>query len=228
MDIFAAAGEAPATSLAGQDVGGSFPCDDMDDMVNPPGADRFPPVAAVVEAAGVGPPFDIKGKGVAFIAAGRARNGEPYASDEAAVKDAEDGVLLYIAIVRQGDPDLVVTEDEAKAYLQAHPPGPCEAGGPVVMPWVTEDELVRGIQIGETTNNFIQRLMNRALESLHSGVGGGQTVEDLIAQARPTVKITEVGFAAGGGLGCTQGGANVACPADAISAEASATPTATP
>jgi len=219
-------GEALAASLTGQDVGGSFPCDDINDFLNPPGADRFPPVVAVVDAADVGPPIHIKGRGVAFGAVARAEEGRPYADDKEALRDSEDGVLLYIAIVReasQSNPELVVSEDEARAYLRAHPPGPCEAGGLVAMPGLTEDELVRGIQIGETTNNFIQDWINTARRS-GSEVNLDQTIADLIAQARPTVKITEVAFGPAGELECTEGGVKVACPSDLPTPEATAAP----
>ena len=220
-------GEALAVGLYGQDVSsGSWPCDDMNDILNPPGAGRFPPVAAVIEAEDVGPPIEIPGSGVASLMAARAKGGRPFGDDKQALKDSEEGVLLYIAIVReasQSNPDLVVSEDEARAYLQAHPPGPCEAGGVVAMPGLTEDQLIRGVQISKTTNNFIQDLINTARRS-GSEVHLDQTIADLIAQARPTVKITEVAFGPAGELECTEGGVKVACPSDLPTPEATATP----
>lgn len=222
--------EALALGLYGQEASGPWPCDDISDIVSPPGADRFPPVAAVVEAADLGPLIEIPGSGVAALAARRAKEGQPYASDNEALKESEDGVLLYISIVRQGDPDVVVSQDEARAYLQAHPPGPCEAGGTVRVGGVTDSQLIRGVQIGETTNNFIQQAMQASARSgsIPSMGSMDQTIAEMIAGARPTVKITEIAFSAAEGLECTEGGAKVACPAGLPTAPATPTPAAKP
>lgn len=222
-------GEALAVGLYGQDVSsGPWNCDDMGDIVNPPRADEFPPVAAMVEAEDLSVRVEVPGSGVASVMAGRAKEGRPYADEKEALSDSEDGVLLYIAIVRkaqQDNPELVVSEDEARAYLRSHPPGPCESGGPVRIEGVTDSQLVRGIQIQHTTTRFVQGLIN---SSLRSGVAVDQTIADMIAQARPTVKITEVAFGPAGGLECTEDGAKVDCPPGLPTPTAAATPPATP
>jgi hypothetical protein len=208
-------GEALAVGLYQEDPSGSLTCDDMKEIVNPSSIESLPAVVAVVEAEDVGFRIEIPNRNVASLMLARAKAGRPFADEKAALNDIEDGYLLYIGILRKarrGEPGVVVSEDEAREYLENHSQGTCESGALVRPKGVTDSQMVRAIQIDQTTTRFIQELIN-------SNVPAGsirnvdQAIADMVSGARTTVKITEVGLSATGGLECTQGGAKVSCPA---------------
>jgi hypothetical protein len=114
-----------------------------------------------------------------------------------------------------------VSEDEARDYLEDHSQGTCESGALVRPEAVTDEQMVRAIQIDRTTIRYVQELIN---SSFRTGGNVDKTVADMIARARPTVKITEVAFAPAGALECATDGTQVPCPSSLPTPEAAATP----
>ena len=206
-------GEAFVVSAYPQDAGARWTCDDIKEIVNPAGADGFPRVVAVVEAQDVGVRLDVAGRYLASHMIARAKNGQPFSDEKAALRDIEDGYILYIAALKDG---LGVSEDEARSYLEQQTPGPCN----VTAEGVTENDALRTIQVERTKSRIVQKM----LKDLKPGEDVYQVMAARIAQERPTVEITEVSFGMQGGLECTRDGAQVPCPPDLPAPEPAATP----
>ncbi|MCJ7509922.1 MAG: hypothetical protein MUP14_03425 [Dehalococcoidia bacterium] len=216
------AGEALAGGLYGEDMSESWTCDDIREILYPSGIERFPPVVAIVEAEDVGARLDVPSAYLVSLMARRAELGRPHAGEKEALREIEDRYLLYIAAVReagQGNSGLLVSEDEARAYIKSRRTGDCGA----TVERLVETQMVPFAQVDLTTNRFIQQMFDSAVRS-GVGVDVDQTIADLIAQARPTVKVTEVALAAAGGLECTQADAKVACPLGLPTSEPTPTP----
>jgi hypothetical protein len=213
-DEGAAISEEPfVVSTYAEPIGGSWTCDDIREIVNPEGTERFPAVVAVVGARDVRVRLHVASRYLVSHMVARAKSGQPFSDEKAALRDVEDGYILYMAAVKDG---LGVSEDEARAYLEDQAPGPCD----VTVEGATESDTLRTIQVERTKSRIVQKM----LKELKPGEDIYQVMAARIAQARPTVKITEVTFGAAGGLECTRDGAQVDCPADLPTPEPTATP----
>lgn len=196
-------GEALVVSGYSQVVGQAWSCDDISEILNPEGTERFPSVVAVVEAPQLQVRLGVSARYLLSHMIASAKNGQPFSDEKAALRDIEDGYILYIAAVRDG---LGVSEDEARSYLENRPPGRCE----VTPQGVTEAEMVRATQVERTKSRLVQKM----LSELGPGEDIYRVMAARIARARPTVQITEVAFAPAGRLECTRDGAEVDCPPD--------------
>jgi hypothetical protein len=176
--------------------------------------DSLPPVVAVIEAEDIQFSIELLNRNVASLMVASAKTGRPFADEKQALREGEDSIILYIALVREG---FGVSEDEARAYLESGPHFSCG----LAPQWLSKEQMVRAIQIEHTRTKFVQQMID-------SGVGSqaslDEAVADRIAQARPTVKITEVALAAAGGLECMQADAKVACPSGLPTTEPTPTP----
>ena len=206
-------GEAFVIAAYAQDIGQGLTCDDIREIVNPEGTERFPLVVAVVEAADVDVRLHVAARYLVSHMVARAKGGRPFSDEKAALRDIEDGYILYTAAVRDG---LGVSEDEARSYLENRPPGRCE----VTAEGLTETEALRTIQVERTKSRLVQKM----LRELEPGEDIYQLMAARIAQERPSVEITEVAFGTGGELECTRDGAQVDCPSDLPTPEPTATP----
>jgi hypothetical protein len=207
--------EALAVGLYGEDMSESWTCDDIREIVNPSALSGLPPVVAVIEAEDIQFSIEILNRNVASLMVAGATSGRPYADEKQALREIEDSIILYIALAREGRG---VSEDEAQAILEKGMDFACG----MAPQGVSEAQMVRAIQMDRTTTRFVQQM-------IIDGSAGPQTVDqaiaDLIAQARPTVKITEVALAATGGrLECTQADVKVACPSGLPTSEPTPTP----
>jgi hypothetical protein len=207
-------GEPFVLSVYAEPVGGGWSCDDIREIVNPRGVERYPPVVAVVEAHDVGMRVDATNRYLVSHMVARAKGGHPFADEEEALKDIEDGYILYIAAVRDG---LGVSEGQARARLEDQPRGSCE----VSAEGITEEQLARTMQVALTNARLVRQIVDT---SVQLGADADQMIAARIAQERPTVKITEVAFGAAGGLECTEGGVKVDCPPDLPTPQATPTP----
>jgi hypothetical protein len=207
-------GEALAGGLYQQDVSEGRTCDDVMEIVNPSALSSLPPVVAVIEAEDIQFSIELRNRSVASLMVASAKSGQPIADEKQALREIEDGIILYIALVREGRG---VSEDEARAYLEGEIHFSCG----IAPQWLSKEQMVRAIQVNRTTTKFVQGMIDG---SIPSEVGVDEAIADLIAQARPTVKVTEVALAAGGGLECTQADAKVACPAGLPTSEPTPTP----
>jgi len=184
-------------------VAGEWTCDDWREIANPEGTEEFPPVVAVVEA----PDFQIRlhatGRYLVSHMIAREKNGEPFSDEKAALRDIEDGYILYIAAVRDG---LGVSEDEARAAVESQTPEPCG----VTWEGVSESERVRSAQILRTTIRIVQKMIRER----QPGEDIYHLVASRIGEERPNVEITEVAFGAAGKLVCTREDVEVGCPSD--------------
>jgi hypothetical protein len=209
------AGEALAGGLYEQDVAEGRTCDDVMEIVNPSALSSLPPVVAVIEAEDIQFSIEIPNRRVASLMVASAKSGQPVAEKQA-LREVEDSIILYIALVREG---FGVSEDEARKYLESEIHFSCG----IAPQWLSKEQLVRAVQINNTTSRFVQQMDE---SSVRSGVGAAldQAIADRIAQARPTVKITEVALAAAGGLECTQADVKVACPSGLSTSEPTPSP----
>ncbi|MCJ7509921.1 MAG: hypothetical protein MUP14_03420 [Dehalococcoidia bacterium] len=210
------AGEALAGGLYGEDVPEGRTCDDVMEITNPAALDSLPPVVAVIEAEDIQFSIEILNRSVASLMVARAKSGRPFAEEKQPLREIEDRIILYIALVREG---FGVSEDEARKYLESEIHLSCG----IAPEGLSKEQMVRGVQINNTINRFVQQMDESNIRS-GAGVDVDQTIADLIAQARPTVKITEVALAAAGGLECTQADAKVACPLGLPTSEPTPTP----
>lgn len=209
-------GEALATGLNQLDVSEGRTCDDVMEIVNPSALSNLPPVVAVIEAEDIQFSIEIPNRRVASLMVASAKSGQPVADEKQALREIEDGIILYIALVREG---LGLSEDEAWAILERGINFSCG----IAPQWLSEAQMVRAVQIDRTTTRFVQQMI------IDSGASGAriaidQAIADRIAQARPTVKVTEVAFAAAGELECTQADVRVACPSGLPTSEPTPTP----
>jgi len=209
------AGEALAGGLYEQDVSEGRTCDDVMEIVNPSALSSLPPVVAVIDAEDIQFSIEIPNRRVASLMVASAKSGQPVAEKQA-LREVEDSIILYIALVREG---FGVSEDEARKYLESEIHFSCG----IAPQWLSKEQMVRAVQINNTTSRFVQQMDE---SSVRSGVGVdvNQMIAELIAQARPTVKITEVALAAAGGLECTQADVKVACPLGLPTSEPTPTP----
>jgi hypothetical protein len=196
-------GEALVLPAYAEEMGQGFTCDDIREIVNPEGTESLPAVVAVVEAPDLQVRLGVSARYLRSHMIASAKNGEPFSDEKAALRDIEDGYILYIAAVKDG---LGVSEDQARTYLENPAPGPCD----VTAEGATESEKLQTIQVERTKSRIVQKM----LRELKPGEDIYQVMAARIAQERPTVKITEVTFGAAGGLVCTRDGAQVGCPSD--------------
>jgi hypothetical protein len=210
-------GEALAGGLYELDVSEGRTCDDVREIVNPPVLESLPPVVAVVEAEDIQFSIEILSRNVSSLMVSRAQSGRPFADEKQALREIEDGIILYIALVREGRG---VSEDEARAIVEEGINFSCG----IAPEHLSKEQLVRAIQIDRTTTRFVQQMIIDSSGASGARVGLDQAIADLITQARPTVKITEVALAAAGGLECTQADVKVACPSGLPTSEPTPTP----
>jgi len=198
-----ASGQTLTVSTYSQAVGQQWSCDDIREIVNPKGTEQFPAIVAVVEAPELQVRLGVSARYLRSHMIGRAKNGEPFGDEQAALRDIEDGYILYIAAVKDG---LGVSEDEARTYLKNQAPGFCD----VTVEGASESDTLRTIQVERTKTRIVQKM----LKERKPGEDVYQLMAARIAHERPAVRITEVAFAAAGGLECTRDGARVDCPSD--------------
>jgi hypothetical protein len=192
-------------SVYAEGMGQGFTCDDIREIVNPAGAEKLPAVVAVVEAPDIATRLYVTGGYLLSHMIARAKIGQPFADEGAALNDIEDGYILYIAAVKDG---LGVSEEEARAYLEDQAPRRCD----VTVEGATESDTLRTIQIERSKSRIVQKM----LKELKPGEDVYQVMATRIAQERPSVKITEVAFGAAGGLECNEAGHAVPCPPDIL------------
>jgi hypothetical protein len=196
-------GEPFVLSVYAEETGQGFTCDDIREILNPEGTEKLPLVVAVVEAPDVGVRLHVASRYLLSHMVARAKNGQPFGDEGAALRDIEDGYVLYVAAVRDG---LAVSEDEARTYLENQAAGRCD----VTAEGATESDSLRTIQVERTKSRLVQKM----LKDLKPGEDIYQVMAARIARERPSVKLTEVAFAPAGGLECTRDGAQVDCPSD--------------
>lgn len=202
----------------------------IEQWLNPPGADKYPPIVARVISGEFS--VDMTGKALARAINKAQEEGRPISEREAR-DELVDGAVFDLAVQKRG---LEATEERARELYEAAlaclsgtptavagmscsspPPPEIQAIGDYVLANSTEEELIQAYQkaigLGRLRSEVLKGL---TAQELNNPEIVNQAYSDFVQKEKESIVVIDIDFGADGETVCSEGDVRVTCPPDIL------------